>query len=47
MIDAIFDFFNQLLGTGSSVVEFGSTTAGEVANIVTGSIGLPSIGAEG
>ena len=35
------------VGTGSAVADFGSATAGEVANIVTGSIGLPEIGAEG
>ncbi|MGX1857171.1 hypothetical protein ACWIFB_07000 [Dietzia sp. NPDC055340] len=44
MIDAIFNFFNQLLGTGSAVAEFGSVTAGNVADIVTGSIGLPDVG---
>ncbi|MGW8592909.1 hypothetical protein ACWGLC_14535 [Dietzia sp. NPDC055877] len=47
MINDIFAFFNNLLATGSSVVDFGSATAGDVANTVLGSVGLPGIGVEG
>lgn len=47
MINDIFAFFNNLLATGSSVVDFGSATAQGTANLVLGSVGLPGIGVEG
>ena len=43
MLQDIFKFFNQMLAVGSSVVDAGSATAGDVTGIVTGSLGLPDI----
>ena len=43
MIQDLFDFFNEMLGFGSTALWFGSATANGVANTVLGSIGLPNV----